>query len=157
MGSLRLFRLNSSFLNNDAVACYDCMIAALTSVHLQGLGLPASAAECRVKLNQNMKLFIQTNAGELSEHYQHSKEYIKGGEGQRKASSPPNWFFQSSILLNSLKEQCEGLYLTSVDKKYVSDWVAEGYVDNMDATTTDQCTQAMDTPTIITAKMQHIA
>eukprot|EP00957_Ditylum_brightwellii_P193230 14713048-Ditylum_brightwellii.AAC.1 len=51
---LRLFRLNGAILNNDATACYDSMIPELSSVHLQGLGLPDNAAKCSVLLNHNM-------------------------------------------------------------------------------------------------------
>eukprot|EP00957_Ditylum_brightwellii_P028745 2171301-Ditylum_brightwellii.AAC.1 len=38
--SLRLFRLNGGLLNNNAVACYNRMIPAVSSLHLQCLGLP---------------------------------------------------------------------------------------------------------------------
>eukprot|EP00957_Ditylum_brightwellii_P042432 3212963-Ditylum_brightwellii.AAC.1 len=87
-------------------------------------------------------------------YYQHMKEYIKCGEGQGKTSSPPIWFFLSS---NLLEEQYTGLYLTSVDKSYVSECVAEGYVDNYDAATADQRTQKTDTPAIVTERMHVIA
>eukprot|EP00957_Ditylum_brightwellii_P051960 3941376-Ditylum_brightwellii.AAC.1 len=82
---------------------------------------------------------------------------MKGGEGQGKTFSPPNWLFTSSTLLNSLEEQCTGLYLTSVDGKYVSDHVTEGFVDDMDAGTIDQHTQTTDKPVIIVEKMHVIA
>ena len=49
MDTVRIFRLNGTLLNNDAVACYDCMIPELTSVHLQSLGLPAPAAKYSIK------------------------------------------------------------------------------------------------------------
>eukprot|EP00957_Ditylum_brightwellii_P102557 7816561-Ditylum_brightwellii.AAC.1 len=45
MDSLYLFRLNSDLLNNNAMACYEQMILALTLIHLQRLGLPQSVAE----------------------------------------------------------------------------------------------------------------
>eukprot|EP00957_Ditylum_brightwellii_P142390 10848782-Ditylum_brightwellii.AAC.1 len=35
MDCLRLFRLNGAILNNNATACYDCMIPELSSIHLQ--------------------------------------------------------------------------------------------------------------------------
>eukprot|EP00957_Ditylum_brightwellii_P094897 7227179-Ditylum_brightwellii.AAC.1 len=108
MDSLQLFCLNSGLLNNDVVSCYDRMIPALTSIHLQGLGLLPKVAECSVLINQNMKHHIQTNAVESVEFYQHSNEYMKGGEGQGKTSFPPNLLFTSSTLLNSLEEQCTG-------------------------------------------------
>eukprot|EP00957_Ditylum_brightwellii_P027033 2044527-Ditylum_brightwellii.AAC.1 len=82
---------------------------------------------------------------------------MKGGEGQGKTSSLPYWLFQSSTLLKSLEEQCTGLYLTSIDKQYVSQQVAEGYVDDCDAGTADQCTQQTNTPEIITERMRDIA
>eukprot|EP00957_Ditylum_brightwellii_P151539 11540926-Ditylum_brightwellii.AAC.1 len=61
MDSLRLFRLHGGLLNNDAVTCHDRMIPALTSMYLQGLGLPKKAAECSVLVNQNMKYYVHTN------------------------------------------------------------------------------------------------
>eukprot|EP00957_Ditylum_brightwellii_P078753 5987556-Ditylum_brightwellii.AAC.1 len=62
-----------------------------------------------------MKYYVCTNTGESSDFYQHTKEYMKGSKGQGKSSSPPNWLFQSSTLLKSLEDQCDGLYMTSVD------------------------------------------
>eukprot|EP00957_Ditylum_brightwellii_P064582 4900739-Ditylum_brightwellii.AAC.1 len=150
MDLLRLFRLNGALLNNDAVACYDRMMLALSSLHLQSLGLPELAATCSVKLNKRMKHHVRTSAGESVEHYQHTEDYMKAGEGQGKTSSPLNWLFQSSTFLKSLENQCSGLYLASVDKKYVSACVAEGYVDDCDAGTADQRTQQSNTPDIIT-------
>eukprot|EP00957_Ditylum_brightwellii_P146687 11166125-Ditylum_brightwellii.AAC.1 len=44
MDSLQLFRLNGALLNNNVVACYDRMIPAASSLYLQSLGLPESAA-----------------------------------------------------------------------------------------------------------------
>eukprot|EP00957_Ditylum_brightwellii_P103187 7864445-Ditylum_brightwellii.AAC.1 len=83
-----------------------------------------------------MKHYVQTSAGESSEYYQH---------------------LEDSTLLKSLEGQCTGLYLTSVDQKYISEQVAEGYVDNCDAGTADQQTQCTDTPEIIMEKMRVIA
>eukprot|EP00957_Ditylum_brightwellii_P013693 1032203-Ditylum_brightwellii.AAC.1 len=115
MNSLRLFRLNGALLNNNAVDCFDWRIPAVSSLHLQSLGLPESAAKCSVKINKQMKHYIQTNARESLEFYQHTEEYMKGSKGQGKTASPPNWLFQSSTLLNFLEDQCEGLYMTSAD------------------------------------------
>eukprot|EP00957_Ditylum_brightwellii_P058042 4401622-Ditylum_brightwellii.AAC.1 len=100
-----------------------------------------------------MKYFFHTSTGESTEYYQHSKTCMKGGEGQGKTASLPNWLFQSSTLLKSLEEQCTDLYITSVDKNYVIEQVAEVYVDDCDAGTADQQTQQIDTPAIITEKM----
>eukprot|EP00957_Ditylum_brightwellii_P064782 4915810-Ditylum_brightwellii.AAC.1 len=104
-----------------------------------------------------MKHFVCTSAGESTEYYQHSQTHMKGGEGQGKTSSPPNWLFQSSTLLKLLEEQCTSLYITSVDKKYETEQGAEGYADNCDAGTADQQTEQSDTPAIITEKMRVIA
>eukprot|EP00957_Ditylum_brightwellii_P110447 8423291-Ditylum_brightwellii.AAC.1 len=135
MDSLQLFRLNGALLNNDAVACYNQMIPAVSSLNLQSLGLPKSAAICSVKINKQMKHYVQTIACESTEFYQYSEEYTKGGERQGKTSSPPNWLFQSSTLLSSLEEQCNGLYLTSVDVWWLWNngkaWIAQ--VDEVQA------------------------
>eukprot|EP00957_Ditylum_brightwellii_P061280 4650613-Ditylum_brightwellii.AAC.1 len=121
-------------------------------MHLQGLGLLPKAAECSVLINQSMKQHVHTNAGKSVEFYQHSNAHMKGGEGQGKTSSPPNWLFTSSTLLNSLEEHCTGLYLPSKDGKFVSDHVGEGFVDDTDAGTVDQHTQNTDTPDIVVEK-----
>eukprot|EP00957_Ditylum_brightwellii_P136729 10426576-Ditylum_brightwellii.AAC.1 len=157
MDSLQLFRLNGALLNNDAVACYDRMIPAVLSLHLQSLGLPESAAICSVKFNKQMKHYFCTNTGESSDFYQHTEEYMKGNEGQGKSSSPPNWLFQSSTLLKLLEDQCDGLYMTSVYGKYESSCVAEGHVDDCDAVTVDQQTQDHDTPETLQEKMRIVA
>eukprot|EP00957_Ditylum_brightwellii_P068425 5195148-Ditylum_brightwellii.AAC.1 len=99
-----------------------------------------------------MKHHVRTNVGESVEFYQHSEVYMKGGKGQGKISSPPNWLFQSSTLFNSLEVQCEALYLTSVDGKYVSKWMVEDYVDDCNAAIANQRTQAVETPETIQEK-----
>eukprot|EP00957_Ditylum_brightwellii_P041745 3161256-Ditylum_brightwellii.AAC.1 len=104
-----------------------------------------------------MKHFVRKNAGESLDSYQHNEDYFKGGEGQGKTSSSCNWLFTSSALLDSLEEQCNRLYLTSADGKFVSKRVAEGYVDNTDAATADQRIQNIDTPQSIAARMTKIA
>eukprot|EP00957_Ditylum_brightwellii_P064169 4868953-Ditylum_brightwellii.AAC.1 len=82
----------------------------------------------------SLRLF-RLNGGESTDFYQDSEVYMKGGERQGETLSPPNWLLQSSMLLNSLEEQCEGLYLTSVDRNYESKQVLEGYVNDCDAVT----------------------
>eukprot|EP00957_Ditylum_brightwellii_P171232 13035046-Ditylum_brightwellii.AAC.1 len=62
-----------------------------------------------------MKHFVRTSAGESTKYYQHSEIYMQDG-------------------------QCTGLYITSIDKKYVTEQVTEEYVDNCDAGTMDQQT-----------------
>eukprot|EP00957_Ditylum_brightwellii_P180020 13713466-Ditylum_brightwellii.AAC.1 len=81
MDSLHLFRLNGGLLNNDAVTCYDCMIPVLTSMHLQCLGLPESAAKCSISINKNIRHHVRTNAGKCLNFYQHSEDYFKGVKG----------------------------------------------------------------------------
>eukprot|EP00957_Ditylum_brightwellii_P065077 4936012-Ditylum_brightwellii.AAC.1 len=66
MDLLHLFCLNGGLLNNNAVACYDRMIPALSSLHLQNLGLPETAAKCSVQLNKKMKHYVRTNASKSS-------------------------------------------------------------------------------------------
>eukprot|EP00957_Ditylum_brightwellii_P038440 2905972-Ditylum_brightwellii.AAC.1 len=90
MVSMRLFRLNGALLNNDAVACYDCVILALTFIHLQNLSLPEKAAEYSVKLNCNMKYYVYTTAGKPKQFYHHNDMCGIYGEGQGKGSSHPN-------------------------------------------------------------------
>eukprot|EP00957_Ditylum_brightwellii_P166034 12641486-Ditylum_brightwellii.AAC.1 len=102
MDCFRLFHLNGAILNNDAAACYDCMIPEVSSIHLQSLGLPKEATKCSVLVNQKMCHHVKTTAGVSNAHYRHELGCKKYGEGQGKISSPANWLFQISTLLGAL-------------------------------------------------------
>eukprot|EP00957_Ditylum_brightwellii_P026314 1990300-Ditylum_brightwellii.AAC.1 len=102
MDSFCLFCLNGAVLNNGAKACYNRMIPEVTFLHLQSLGLPPAATKCSLLLNKNMSHFVITSEGILAESYKHTDVFAKYREGQGKASSPSNWLFQSSTILNAL-------------------------------------------------------
>eukprot|EP00957_Ditylum_brightwellii_P192547 14660061-Ditylum_brightwellii.AAC.1 len=89
------------------------MIPELSSIHLQGLGLPDNAAKCSVLLNHNMQHHVKTKAGVTTDYYTHEANNKKFGEGQGKTSSPSNWLFQSLTLLNALHLLCKGIFLFS--------------------------------------------
>eukprot|EP00957_Ditylum_brightwellii_P172504 13133337-Ditylum_brightwellii.AAC.1 len=93
MDCIHLYQLNGAILNNNATACYDCMILELTAVHLQALGLPDNATVTSVKLNQNAKHHIKTTAGVTDMSYQSMPTCPPFGKGQGKGSSPSNWLF----------------------------------------------------------------
>eukprot|EP00957_Ditylum_brightwellii_P025290 1913760-Ditylum_brightwellii.AAC.1 len=65
-----------------------------------------------------MKHHVKTTASITEEFYQHSSQTPKFGEGQGKASSPPNWLFLSSTLVAALHALCSGISLTSICNKY---------------------------------------
>ena len=154
--SIRLLCLNGAILNNDALACYDRMIPECTVLHLRSLGLPELATKCSVLLNHNMQHHVKTAHGISKTLYRHIRRYRKFSEGQGKTSSPSNWLFTSSTLLNALHSLCTGLFITSICKKIVSKRVAEAYVDDSDCTLADQRTQD-DSPTQICNKFENIA
>eukprot|EP00957_Ditylum_brightwellii_P061354 4656741-Ditylum_brightwellii.AAC.1 len=62
MDCFHLFPLNGAILNNDTMACYDCMIPDVTSIHLQSLDLPEEAVKGSVLLNHNMRHHVKTTA-----------------------------------------------------------------------------------------------
>eukprot|EP00957_Ditylum_brightwellii_P164362 12512863-Ditylum_brightwellii.AAC.1 len=157
MNCLRLFQLNGVILNNDATACYDCMIPEVSYLHLQSLGLPDNATKCSVLLNKNMKRKIKTSAEITQISYQHIEEFPLEGEGQGKSLSPSNWLFWSSTLLAALHTLCVGVYLFSACKKYLVQHVAEACVEDADAIYVDQKDQANKTPTSIQDRLKHIA
>jgi hypothetical protein len=132
------------------------MIPAVTSLHLSSLGLPDSAVKCSVRLNKDMKHYVQTATGTTNEFYRHSAESPKYGEGQGKTSSPSNWLFQSSTILLALHALVTGVLLTSICNRFKSQRVAESYVDDTDCMYCDQSAQNKDTD-VISAKIQHTA
>eukprot|EP00957_Ditylum_brightwellii_P035127 2663743-Ditylum_brightwellii.AAC.1 len=87
------------------------MIPEVTSLHLQSLGLPPAAIKCSVLLNKNMSHFVKTSESISAESYKHTDAFARYGEGQDKASSPSNWLFQSSTILNILHALVSGIFL----------------------------------------------
>eukprot|EP00957_Ditylum_brightwellii_P207092 15351422-Ditylum_brightwellii.AAC.1 len=152
-----LFHLNGAILNNDATACYDCMIPEVTSIHLQSLGLPEEAMKCSVLLNHNMRQHGKTTAGVSREHYRHEPGNKKYMEGQGKTSSPSNWLFQISTMLGALRWLVLGINMFSVCKQYIENRVAESFVDDTDCTYLGQQDQKNETLTRIRDRLQSIA
>eukprot|EP00957_Ditylum_brightwellii_P040237 3044608-Ditylum_brightwellii.AAC.1 len=132
------------------------MIPEVTALHLQSLGLPSEAIKCSVLLNHNTTHYIKTSNGILNDHYKHTSEYGKVGEGQGKASSPSNWLFQLSTILNTLHALVSGIFLISICQKFTVKCTAEAYVDDTDCTYIDQTNQN-EPPAQIRQKIQHIA
>eukprot|EP00957_Ditylum_brightwellii_P153895 11714092-Ditylum_brightwellii.AAC.1 len=157
MDCIRLFRLNGAILNNNLSACYDRMIPEVSSVHLQSLGLPDNTTKCSVLINKNMKQSIETTAGVTKDAYQHTAVFPLQGEGQGKTSSPLNWLFQSSTLLNALYALVSSIALYSVCKTFFSNRVAESYVDDTDCAYIDQKDQQNETPVRIRDRLCKIA
>jgi hypothetical protein len=157
MDCIRLFRLNGAILNNDAAACYDRMIPALTAVHLKALGFPDNATRTSVLLNQRAKHHIKTTAGVTDAYYQSTPDCPSFGEGQGKGSSPSNWLFTVSTLLAALHQLCSGIKLFSVCRKKHASRVADAYVDDTGNTYVDIEKQSSETPESIRDKLQHTA
>eukprot|EP00957_Ditylum_brightwellii_P159404 12133988-Ditylum_brightwellii.AAC.1 len=78
------------------------MIPELTSIYLQALGLPESAAKTSVLLNHNTTHHIKTTVSVSKGRYKCTPECPNFGEGQGKGSSPSNWLFTSLTLLAAL-------------------------------------------------------
>eukprot|EP00957_Ditylum_brightwellii_P011231 850026-Ditylum_brightwellii.AAC.1 len=114
------------------MACYNRMIPAVTALHLQSLGLLCAATKCSVLLNHNMTHYVKTSKGISNNHYNHTLEYGKFGEGQGKASSLSNWLFQSSTILNALHALVSSIFLISICQKFIAKRTAEAYVDDAD-------------------------
>eukprot|EP00957_Ditylum_brightwellii_P119143 9088387-Ditylum_brightwellii.AAC.1 len=82
MDCFHLVSLNRAILKNNAMACYDCVIPDLTSIHLQRLGLPEEAVKCSVLLNHNMRHHVNMTEDVSREHYRHKLGNKKYGEGE---------------------------------------------------------------------------
>eukprot|EP00957_Ditylum_brightwellii_P007205 547179-Ditylum_brightwellii.AAC.2 len=133
------------------------MIPEVSSLHLERLGLPETAAKCSVLLNHNMRHHIKTKAGITKDHYKHELGSKIYSEGQGKASSPSNWLFQISTLLGAFHKMVLGIQMFSVCKRYIEKRVAEAFVDDTDCTYVDQDDQVNITPTCIQDRLKSVA
>eukprot|EP00957_Ditylum_brightwellii_P039235 2968655-Ditylum_brightwellii.AAC.1 len=64
------------------------MILEVSSLHLQSLGLPESAAKRSALLNHNIHRHVKTKAGITKDHYRH-KPGVKYNEKDKARPHPP--------------------------------------------------------------------
>ena len=130
---LLLTRTPFGNFDNDATACYDRILAALSSLASQKYGVrPQVVFVHAATLEEAVyKLKLSTKVSE--EGYKHCTVFPIAGNGQGSSNSPQVWIFISCVLFDVHESKAYMMKMVSPDKTLTVKLNMVGFVD--DATT----------------------
>ena len=98
----RLLKHNHARFENDASACYDCIIVALRIMAARQCGIPDCAVKTHADSLQPMKYTVQTAHGISEENYHDTLFFPPFGTGRSSGASPAVWPTMVVVLMNTL-------------------------------------------------------
>ena len=121
-------------MDNDATACYDRIISALSSIACQRIGMPKAAEQCHNNTLINMQFTVKTGFGISSEKYSSSPIDPLQGQGQGSGNTPSCWGAVSTPMWTALQKISPHRFFTiSPDNTNETSTQGVAFVD--DATT----------------------
>jgi hypothetical protein len=93
---MQLTKTDGGTFDNDAKACFDRIIPALTNLRSHQLGVPAAACHMHAELLQKATYAVKTQAGISEQTYYSSDEEPLYGEGQGTRWATAAWVIIST-------------------------------------------------------------
>ena len=97
---VRLTRCEGTVLNNDATACYDRILPAISQLCCRRLGLPVSAAKFMLEFLRSAEYHVKTQHGVSKECYGNHNSRVFGVL-QGSGSAPAIWLAVSVVLIDT--------------------------------------------------------
>ena len=98
-----------SFLDDDAVACYDRILTELSEMEVRKWGVLHHAAQFTTKFLHNQQFSIKTVHGISDKTYQHGANCKVQRSGQGIGWSGPRWTASSDTISSIMSEKCTGM------------------------------------------------
>eukprot|EP00957_Ditylum_brightwellii_P203486 15334830-Ditylum_brightwellii.AAC.1 len=105
-------RANASFMDCDACARYNRMVAIVTRLALHKAGLPIKMSLFLIRVLKQMKYYMNTAYRVLSETHQHDEDSPVHGSRQGATDAPPGWGFTSHICLTQYDKKAHRCVIT---------------------------------------------
>ena len=100
----RVLRCNYVRFDNDASACFGCIIVALCMLAARRCGMPIHAVQTHAQSLELMKYTVKTVYGISENSYQGTPFEPLFGTGQGSGASPTVWLTLVVLLLNTLEK-----------------------------------------------------
>ena len=94
--------------NNDATACFDCILVHLATVNTQSFGMPKAIAAIIGDFYEYSKYHIKTGIGVSKTYYKHTRERGTFGSGQGSSGSMYIWGMIASRLADLFEQHGYG-------------------------------------------------
>jgi hypothetical protein len=126
-------RTPGASFDNDATACYDRIVMALTALRGQQLGIPTEATNMITKFLENAKYHIKTMIGLSEKGYTSTKRNYLHGPGQGGKASPGIWTVVSSLIMRLLHKHAPGVTFSDPTGNSNTHRIIDGFVDDTTA------------------------
>ena len=129
--------MECSFLDDDAVACYDRILTELSEVEVQKWGLSQQAAQFTTKFLYNQQFYLKTVIGLSNKSYKHGANCRVQGSGQGIGRSGPRWTTSSDTISSIMSERCTGMEFSDPTGSIVVRRNGYFFVDDLDIGVTE--------------------
>ena len=129
--------MECSFLDDDAVACYDRILTELSEVEVQKWRVSKHAAQFTNKFLYNQTFFLKTVNELFSKSYKHSRDCRVQGSGQGIGWSGPRWTASSDTISSIMAEKCTGMEFSDPTGSIVIRRNGDFFVDDLDIGVTE--------------------
>ena len=126
----RILRMESIFIKNDAVNCYDRIIQKMADIMTQRLGLTKKAATYQTKILKCFKHHIRTNKGRSEKYFKYETTYPIYGTGQGTGWSPTIWTSVKDIIIRTLHNNNAHILYTNPNRTIESKRNSDAFVDD---------------------------
>jgi hypothetical protein len=127
---IRLTKSTASFIENDAIGCYNRMVNPLLILCLRKLGAHPHAVNSLVETWQHTTHYIKTKYGISSACYKNTADSLLFGPGQGSTLGPFLWLLCFILMVNSIHPDTPRLSLTSVDGNITLSHFGDSFVDD---------------------------
>ena len=142
-------------MDNDAKACYDCIVMLLATIISGHFGIPKEARDLQARAIRQMQFHVKTALGISMEHYEDTETSPLHGSGQGSGSSAPLWLFISSIIMDCFEDIAHGMEMTNMDTtERLKQWI-DGFVDDTSIFTSLKGKNLAPPTTAVAAQLQH--
>jgi hypothetical protein len=151
----RIMKVNYARFDNDASACFDCIIVALGMLAARRCGMPISAVRTHAKSLELMQYTVKTVYGISNTSYQGTPFEPLFGTGQGSGASPSVWLTLVVLLLNTLDRVIpDRISFRSADGNIEHRRLVDAFVDDTAAGITDNGKLSMDE---LVSKLEMVA
>ena len=126
-----------SFLDDDAVACYDRILTELSEVEVRKWGVSHHAASFTTKFFYNQKFYLKTVHGLSDKSYHHSDTCRVQGSGQGIGWSGPRCTASSDTISAIMSDKCTGMGFTDPTGEITIKCNGDFFVDDLDIGVTE--------------------
>jgi hypothetical protein len=126
----RVQRLNAGKMFNDAAACFDRIMEALSNLTCRREGLPIEVAELHAQTLELIQYFIKHQGGIGKKPNQHNNPRPFFGPGQGAGDSPGRWGYISDAMIRAYNKRChKATFVGPISLRTLAEGV-QAFVDN---------------------------